>query len=54
VTVHTLEVGAPSINSQNVKLDFAFWPLDRTTYLAVISTLDRNTAEQIIKTTAIK
>jgi len=54
VTVHTLAVSAPSINSQNVRIDFAFWHLDRTTYVAVISALDRNTTEQIIGTAAIK
>jgi hypothetical protein len=54
VTVHTLEVGTPSIDSQNVKLDFAFWHLDRTTYVGMISAFDRNTTEQIIRTTAIK
>lgn len=54
VTVHTLEVGTPSFDSQSVKLDFAFWHLDRTNYVAMISSLDRNTTERIIRTTAIK
>jgi len=54
VTVHSLAIGAPGINSKNIKLDFAFWHLDRTTYVAVISALDRNTTDQIIRTTAMK
>jgi hypothetical protein len=54
VTVHTLEVGTPRIDSQSVKLDFAFWYLDRTTYVGMISAFDRNTTEQIIRTTAMK
>lgn len=54
VMVHTLGVGTPSADSQSFNLDFAFWHLDRTTYIALISALDRNTTDQIIKTTAIE
>lgn len=54
VTVHTLNVGYPSINLGSMKMDFAFWHLDKRTYIAMASTFDRNTTKQMIATMTIK